>query len=213
MGKGDFPGKSAGDNPASRALIPESAKEPGKTIAALAEEAKAILATLKNDSLARAAVALAAFTGMRPGEALGCRWEDWSREDEQLMIARAVWHGNVDTTKTDTERHVAVAPELRSILLDLWNEQGCPIARFILDRAGSGERKNLLENLSKRNIAPVLKKAGIPWYGFYSLRRFHGTEVRKESGSSDTMSKALGNTKEVADKHYRMESCPTFVRR
>jgi hypothetical protein len=34
------------------------------------------------------------------------------------------------------------------------------------------------------------------------LRRFHGTEVRKESGSSDTASKALGNSKEVLDKHY-----------
>lgn len=59
-----------------------------------------------------------------------------------------------------------------------------------------------MENLSKRNIAPVLKEKGIAWHGFYSLRRFHGTEVRKESGSSDTMSKALGNTKEVADKPY-----------
>jgi len=34
------------------------------------------------------------------------------------------------------------------------------------------------------------------------LRRFHATAIRKESGSSDTASKALGNTKEVLDKHY-----------
>ena len=84
----------------------------------------------------------------------------------------------------------------------LWNKQGCPISGFILDHASSGERKNLLENLSKRNIAPVLKEKGIAWHGFYSLRRFHGTEIRKESDTSDTMSKALGNTKEVTDKHY-----------
>ena len=76
MGQGDFPGRSAADNPASRPLIPESATEPGKTVAASGEEVKAMLAALAKDSLARAAVALAAFTGMRPGELLGCRWED-----------------------------------------------------------------------------------------------------------------------------------------
>lgn len=204
MGKGDFPGRSAVDNPASRALIPESATEPKETIAASVEEAKAILAALSGDPLARAALALAAFTGIRPGEVLGVRWEEWSREEEQLHIVRAVWRGIVKTTKTGTERYVAVAPELRSILLDLWNAQGCPIAGFIIDRPHSGRRTELLKNLFKRNIKPVLKAKGVRWPrgGFYSLRRFLGTEVRKESGSSDTASKALGNTKEVLDKHY-----------
>jgi hypothetical protein len=32
--------------------------------------------------------------------------------------------------------------------------------------------------------------------------RFHGTQVRQESGNSETMSKALGNSKAVADRHY-----------
>ena len=40
------------------------------------------------------------------------------------------------------------------------------------------------------------------WHGWYSLRRFHGTQVRGQAGNSDTMSKALGNSKAVADKHY-----------
>jgi hypothetical protein len=40
------------------------------------------------------------------------------------------------------------------------------------------------------------------WHGWYSLRRFHGTQVRHEAGNSDTSAKALGNSKDVFDKHY-----------
>jgi len=98
IGKGDFPARSDEDNPAHRALIPESATEPGSPVAASAEEAKAILEALKKDSLARAAVALVTFTRMRPGETLGCRWEDWNREAEQLFVARGLWHGELKST-------------------------------------------------------------------------------------------------------------------
>jgi hypothetical protein len=79
----------------------------------------------------------------------------------------------------------------------MWNKQGCPISGFILDHACSGERKSLLENLSKRNIAPVLKEKGIAWHGFYSLRRFHGTKIRKESGSSDNSGEGRNDAKSL----------------
>jgi len=58
------------------------------------------------------------------------------------------------------------------------------------------------------DIIPALRKAGIPWHGFYSLRRFYGTLIREQSGSSDTASKALGNSKDVADRHYIMPVAP-----
>jgi len=79
-----------------------------------------------------------------------------------------------------------------------------------------------LDNEAKRVIAPALSRCAVckqaesaehkehafqrdenlpHWNGFYSLRRFHATQVRQE-GTSDTMSKALGNSKAVADKHY-----------
>jgi hypothetical protein len=60
----------------------------------------------------------------------------------------------------------------------------------------------ILDNVSKRNIRPTLKEAGVTWHGFYSIRRFHATQVRMESKSSETAAKALGNTKDVCDKHY-----------
>lgn len=79
-----------------------------------------------------------------------------------------------------------------------------------------------LENMSKRELVPALSRCAVckeaesakheghdfqrdenlpTWHGWYSLRRFHGTQVRKK-GNSETMSKALRNSKEVANRHY-----------
>jgi integrase len=224
MAKGNYPGRSAADNPASRALIPEAATKPKPTIAASRDEVKAILAHLAAEGLllGRAAVALVAYTGVRPGECRGLRWEEWDRTAAQIKILRSVWHAVEGTTKTEqSNRYVTVTAELRAILLELWKSQGSPIAGYILARA-KGDRVNL-DNMSKREIAPALLRCAackreesaehknheferdetLPrWHGWYSLRRFHGTQVRLKSGNSETMSKALGNSKEVADAHY-----------
>jgi integrase len=201
MGKGDFPGKSASENPASCALIPESATEPKDTVAASREEVKATLAALKEMPLERAAVALVAFTGVRPSEARGLRWEEWNREQQHIAVQRGVWRRIVGDTKTrQSVRFVTVTAELREILLHLWKVQGSPFGGYIL--AGRKGQPIILDNVSKRNIRPTLKAAGVTWHGFYSIRRFHATQVRMESKSSETAAKALGNTKDVCDKHY-----------
>jgi integrase len=75
MAKGDFPGKAKSDNPASGALIPESATEPGKPKSATRDEVKTILGALEGMPLERCAVAVIVMTGVRPGEARGLRWE------------------------------------------------------------------------------------------------------------------------------------------
>lgn len=60
----------------------------------------------------------------------------------------------------------------------------------------------MLDNLSKRTIRQTLEKADIAWNGFYLLRRSHATRVRMESKSSETAAKALGNSRDVCDRHY-----------
>jgi integrase len=226
LATGAFPGKTKADNPCAGALLPK-ARCKGKTVAASVSDVKAILARLNEEGLllARAAVAICSLTGARPGEARGLKWEDWSRGKEQLHVQRSVWHTHETAPKTEASvRYVTVTDELRTILLALWNAHGSPISGYILARSGGG-RVNL-DNESKRVIAPALNRcsicqkselqhdaktdhnfkrdadASIPWFGWYSLRRFHGTQVRENAGNSETMAKALGNTREVADKHY-----------
>jgi integrase len=200
MGKGHFPGTSASDNPASRALIPESATEPGKPAAATREDVQAFLVALREMPLERAAVAIIAYTGVRPCEARGLRWEEWDRLKQHIAVNRAVWHAVVGPPKTDPSlRFVTVTDEFREILLGLWKKQGSPLGGYIL--AGRKGQPINLDNLAKRRIRPVLKNAGLRWPEWYALRRFLGTEVRMHA-DSEIASKALGNSKAVADRHY-----------
>jgi len=164
----------------------------------------------------------------RPGEARGMRWTDWNRTNGELLIQRSVWRTHETKPKTKQSiRFVTVREDLRTILLDLWKNQGSPIDGYILAREG-GARMNL-DNESKRVIIPTLARCAVckkskaeeheghayrrddlpEWKGWYSLRRFHGTQVEQESGSTETMSKALGNSPAVAAKHY---SKPAEVR-
>jgi integrase len=225
IGNGHFPAKSAQDNPAHAALIPETATEPEETHTATWAEVKAQLAALDVPGLLleRAAVAIVAYTGVRPGEARGLQWPDWNRSADEIHVQRSIWHTHETTPKTaQSNAFVTVCPELRAILIDLWESQGRPLGGYILAHK-DGRRANL-DNLSKRTIVKALSRCSVcqqselaehedhdfqrdektstPWYGFYSLRRFHGTEVRREAGNSDTSSKALRNSKAVADRHY-----------
>ena len=223
MGKGNFPGRVKSDNPASGALIPERVTEKKRTVAATRPEVQGILAPLKGKPLERAALAILAYTGVRPGECRGLRWEEWNRVEQHIAVRRSVWHREIGTTKTEqSERYVAVTGELREILLDLWRAKGMPMQGYIL--AGRKGQPINLDNLAKREIVPALQRCAVcqilkedhktdehafeqdknlpTWHGWYSLRRFLGTAVRMHSSSSETTSKALGNSRDVADKHY-----------
>jgi integrase len=228
LATGAFPGKSAADNPCTGALLPKG-KPKQETKAATREAVKVILSHLAEQgmTLERTAVGIAAFTGCRPAEIRGLRWEEWDRTAAQIQVVRNVWHAVEGTLKTiESNACVAVTSELRQILLDLHKSQGSPISGYILARADGG-RVNL-DNMAKRDIVPSLNRCAachemesehakadhqfsrdekLPrWTGWYSLRRFHGTQIRKESGNSDTMAKALRNSKEVADRHYNKQT-------
>jgi integrase len=222
--EGDYPARSADDNPAHGARIPDAAPDGEETIAASREEVIGYLAALKDQPLAHTAIAISAYCGTRPSEALGLRWEEWDRTQAHIPVKRVVWHGRViENTKTEnSKRFLVVTNELRTILLTLHKAQGSPTGGFIL-AARNGKKPTNLDNLSKRAVRKALNRcevchesedakhkghtykrdASLPeWHGWYSLRRFLGTQVRMNSDSSETSAKSLGNTREVADKHY-----------
>jgi integrase len=129
MSEGHFPARSASENPASHARIPESATEPREPAAATRDQVKALLAALKEMPLEHAAVAIIAMLGVRPGEARGLRWEDWDRVKQQIAVRRAVWHTIEGTPKTpQSVRLLAISGELREVLLALWKKQESPLA-------------------------------------------------------------------------------------
>jgi integrase len=159
ISEGAFPARSETDNPARMAAIPEAATKPKPTVAATHAELKQILAVLDADGhlFERAAVALIAYTGVRPGECRGLRWEEWDRAGDQIRVTRSIWHAEIGTPKTEKSvRFITVTPELRAILQAFWKSQGCPLGGYILGR--SGGRPSNLDNMAKRVIVPALSR-------------------------------------------------------
>ena len=79
----------------------------------------------KGKTLERTAIAVLAYTGCRPGEARGLRWEEWDRGGAQIKIVRSVWQTIQGSPKNRRgERFVTVTEDLRSILLETWKSQG-----------------------------------------------------------------------------------------
>jgi integrase len=157
-------------NPIQGSTIPKKAAAPSQTHAATPDEVMAILDTLRKSEQwkARAAVALMFFAGLRPGEARGLCWEHY--QNKRLFVTQSVWHKFTTDPKTiDAASPVPVIETLADILEHLRQEDGNPSTGPIL-RGPSG-KPMILDNLSKRVVAPLLKAAGIDWHGWYSLRR------------------------------------------
>ena len=104
----------------------------------------------------------------------------------------------------DSATPVAIIEPLRSILAQLREEDLNPASGPIL-RGPSGKPLNL-DNLARREIRPTLKRAGISWDGYYSLRR--GIATMLNSVEKDPMAaKGLLRHSSVAttQKHYIKE--------
>jgi integrase len=123
------------------------------------------------DLRAALAVGLCCFAALRPAEARGLRWEDWSEEGETLDIKRSIWRNRVGDTKTEeSATTVPVIEPLRRLLARMREEQQNPSTGYIL--ASANQKSLSLDSLNYRLIAPILKKHGINyWRGYYPGRR------------------------------------------
>jgi len=191
-----------GVNPIRDAMIPKKAARSVDTHAASPGEVLAIMDTLDkaNEQKARAAVALMFFTGLRPGEARGVCWEDF--DGKRLYIRQSVWHTHTTSPKTESsEKPVPIIEPLKTILAELRLADGNPSSGSIL-RGPSGKPLDL-HNLANRVVIPVLKKAGIKWHGWYSLRRWVGTAMTALPKDSLAAKELLRHSSvSTTERHY-----------
>ena len=173
-----------GVNPVQGTIIPRKAAAPGETHATTPEEVLTILEVLEKAKdieerkriQAQAAIALVFFTGLRPGEARGARWEDY--DGKTLNVRQSVWRKHTTDPKTaSAAKPVPVIEPLRELLAELREVEGNPASGPIL-RGELGKPLNL-DMLAKRVIRPALRnKANYPdkaelltWHGYYAYRR------------------------------------------
>lgn len=120
--------------------------------------------------VAFAAVATAAFTGLRHAELRGLQWQDF--EGERLSVERTVWRTTQNLPKTESsENTVPVLPILRSMLENYRQYLEGPIEEENLgktlrptDWMFRGERRGTsinLPNLVRRTIIPNLTRCEV----------------------------------------------------
>lgn len=146
----------------------------------------------------RTIVAVLYLTGIRPGELTALDWDDW--QDGHLAIWKSDWEGHVEGTKNDKARKVPVNDELAGILNDYRQRNGQPGLIF----QHQGKRVSL-RNRAKpdRPLQRTLAAKGIPWYGWYALRRGCASTLKARGADSQTIQKLLGHAcPQTTERHY-----------
>ena len=138
---------------------------------------------------AKAAIGLMFFAGLRPGEARGVTWEDYDERKRLLTVNRSVWRTEVTEPKTpESLKPVPVVEPLRTILGEPREVDGNPQTGPILRTPRRKRATPLnLDLFARRVVAPTVREAKKPWYGWYACRRGIGiilAMVTKDANAS-----------------------------
>lgn len=193
-------------NPVRDAAIPHG--NTANTHAYSLREVVRMVKALDKHPNAKAAVIVAAFTGLRRGEISGLRWEDYDTKTQELNITRSVYEGEVQTTKTEASAtRVPVIGIVRKALADhLKRDSGD--GYIFHDSVGNPMR---FENFTQREVQPILEKAGVEWYGLHAFRRFLGTTLNDKGVDLETIKDVLRHSNnDVTKKSYIKQSTKRF---
>jgi len=210
-----------GDNPVRDAGIPRAADAGKPTHAYTAEEVLTMLDVLQG--VAREAIALIYFCGLRPGEARAARWEDY--DGKTLRIRASMWRSHTTLPKTSESVAPQPVPEtLAEILRGSRRHSG-----YILSsRLGKPVD---LHNIGSRTVIPALMRCAecrkekkghdssahefkpLPsWHGWYALRR--GFATLATSIDSQLAAKSLLRHSNIqTTQQFYIKSIPAEARR
>jgi integrase len=181
-------------------------KRKGETFAYSLDDIRAILDALTEPS--RVLMAVAAYTGLRRGEIVGLKWEDYT--GDTIHVRRNICFGEkgemtVELPKTESsEAAVPVIKPLRRIL-DAWKAKSQVTDGCWIFQAGFTRKKDhpetLLDaarmtplspaNVLRDVVLPVLEKAEIEWLGYHAFRRGLATNLRALGVDDLTISEIL----------------------
>jgi integrase len=118
---------------------------------------------------------LAIFAGLRPGEILGLQRRHVSGDGRVVTIGQRVYRGGIDTPKTRTSRRTVAIPTKTASLLREWMEVVDGGKEAWVFASENPEKPLWRDNLWRRSMEPKLKKIGLDWASFQTLRRTHAS--------------------------------------
>jgi len=145
-----------------------------------AEQVRSILAPASEPW--RTIFALAATTGLRPGEVLGLSIDDLDFEQRLIFVRRSAWYRHLISPKN--ARSIATVPmpgplaEMLTNFLASWR----PNEKRLLfpNLRGNPYSEN---NLVQRRLWPILDALAIPRCGMHAFRHAHGTLLHSSGAS------------------------------
>lgn len=179
-------------NPVRECLLPKKARQAGETQAYTLDEIRKTLPVLS--LLEKAAVACAAFAGLRLAELLGFEWPDYDGDD--IRIKQSVWRGHKNPPKSRASKdYVPVIVPLRSIL---------EAYRQVLGNPADGPVFPVdLEHIGNLKIRPKMEAIGIPWHGWHAFRRATASNLFELGADDMTVKRVLRHSKvQVTREHY-----------
>jgi integrase len=133
-------------------------------------------------------VALVAGTGLRIGEALALRTEDFDPQCRVLQVRRSVWRRREQAPKTlNAIRPVDIPESLAHVL-----------CRYIKEKKGHLFTTRAGRLLDSRNVLDVLQQAGRQG-GYHAFRRFRFAVLRKAGVPDDLIKLWLGHSQNLID--------------
>ena len=117
----------------------------------------------------RAFFAIGFFTGLRTGEIIGLKWEDFDFEDKSFRVERSRRQGMETLPKTkNSVRTVEIINTLMPYLLEHRNLS--PKESIYMFETYKGIPYNTCDKISSHYWKPTLQKLGIPYRNLYQMR-------------------------------------------
>jgi integrase len=143
----------------------------------------------------RTVALLDAATGLRVSELLALRWSDVDFENLELSVTRAIWHQVVGNCKTEASAKPVPMDDYMAEDLMRWRRQSpYPMDEdwVFASPTMKGKQPYWPDNLMKRYIKPVARKAGITKnIGWHTFRHSFGTLLKANGEDIKTVQELL----------------------
>ncbi|HYB62296.1 MAG TPA: site-specific integrase, partial [Methylomirabilota bacterium] len=122
----------------------------------------------------RTIFALAAMTGLRPGEVLGLLIDDLDFEQRLIFVRRSAWYSHLISPKSTRSSATVPMPEPLAEMLTNFLHSWRPNERRLLfsNRRGNPYSEN---KVVQKRLWPILDALSIPRCGMHAFRHAHGS--------------------------------------
>jgi integrase len=189
-------------NPARKLALPNIHKKPCERFLSVEEVQALLMAASRREHLV---LRILAVCGLRPGEALALRIDDF--EGNQLRIDEALKERQLgedrfgDTKTDESDSYVPVPPDLSREIAE-WiaaHPERNPRAFLFLNRKG---RAFSVGNYLKKHLKPLADKVGIPDLTQQAFRRTSSTHIQKHGTVKDMQRHLRHSDPETTLRHY-----------